>query len=87
MISNNIQKFLELKMKENQLSKKELSEKIDISYPMTNELLHANKPQPVINTVFKIAKAFNTSIDIVLNRSKKKVLLLTIYLPKKLLLI
>jgi len=62
--------FLHSKMKELNLNKKELAELINISPPLLSELINERKQFPALETLNKIANAFDVQIDHILGREK-----------------
>ncbi len=69
---NNIQIFLIGKLKEYNLKRKDFAKKIGISYTAVNQLINAQRLNPDIATILKIAKCCNCTIDKVIGRKIKK---------------
>lgn len=69
-LDQNIQIFLQQKLKENKLERKNFAEKSGISLTAVNQLINAQRLNPDISTILKIAKYFNCTADEVIKREK-----------------
>ncbi len=70
MISKDIQYFLLRKLKKHKLTKKDFSQLSNIPYRRVCSLINEERPSPEIYTITKIADAFNSQIDQILNRKQ-----------------
>ncbi len=68
MLSQKIQTFLNQKLEETQLSKKNLADKTNITYSVIFDLTKGYKTNPELKTLQKIADTFNCSVDEVCGR-------------------
>ncbi|WP_341790206.1 helix-turn-helix domain-containing protein [Rickettsia endosymbiont of Polydrusus tereticollis] len=68
-LANIIQIFLKKKLEENNLKRKIFAQESGISYNAVNKLINAERLNPDLTTILKIAKYFNCTIDEVIART------------------
>jgi len=68
VLINNIQIFLKKKLEKDNLKRKMFAQESGIPYTTVNKLINAQRLNPELTTILKIADFFNCSIDEVIGR-------------------